>query len=269
MNKLNLEQPVPNTDEAKRLKTNYRSIPIDTSHPLFNEPLVPISDYNIAGQSYYSRPNAATITAIDQVPKAVYVRKSLAETLASINERLDNTEIEDFFHGSVELYAEEGTRLKKVQQALYEKYVPQLIRTQQPLLSDEEVLEVRNSLIAAPSTDALSPSPHATGGAIDVILRYKQPDLEYVANVEVPMGHFDGATVRTDPDYYEDSQEYHPLAKRNRRAFYACMTGIAFHTDTGLSVNPTEWWHWGRGDQLSAAVSGEPAYYSLAPVNER
>jgi hypothetical protein len=43
------------------------------------------------------------------------------------------------------------------------------------------------------------------------------------------------------------------------------MIGAAFGVDTGLVNNPTEWWHWGRGDQLSEKVRGdEVAYYSLA-----
>ncbi len=43
------------------------------------------------------------------------------------------------------------------------------------------------------------------------------------------------------------------------------MTGKAFGVDTGLVCNPTEWWHWGSGDQLAAKVRGDnEAYYSLA-----
>jgi len=43
------------------------------------------------------------------------------------------------------------------------------------------------------------------------------------------------------------------------------MTGAAFGIETGFQNNPTEWWHWGRGDQLSVRLAGQDtAVYSLA-----
>jgi len=85
----------------------------------------------------------------------------------------------------------------------------------------------------------------------------------------VEMGRTDGDTSkRANPDYYEMHSPHTPqevLALRNRRAFYAIMTGAAFAIDTGFQNNPTEWWHWGRGDQLSARMAGQvTAVYSLA-----
>ena len=82
-------------------------------------------------------------------------------------------------------------------------------------------------------------------------------------------GHTDGDTsIRANPDYNEQNQprnDQEQIAQRNRRAFHAIMTGAAFGVETELICNPTEWWHWGRGDQLSEQVrGGECAYYSLA-----
>jgi D-alanyl-D-alanine dipeptidase len=93
-------------------------------------------------------------------------------------------------------------------------------------------------------------------------------ELRFISGEKVDFGHTDGDTsLRVNPDYFESYEiktGADKLAQRNRRAFYAVMSGIAFGTETGLVCNPTEWWHWGRGGQLSARVSGqEPAYYSF------
>lgn len=127
-------------------------------------------------------------------------------------------------------------------------------------MTDEEVMRRVSDIIAIPSSDPKHPSPHATGGAFDITLRYKQTDLSFVPNSSIEMGHRDGEVgERINPDYFEYTKivtEVDAEAQRNRRAFYAIMTGAAFNAPTGFMNNPTEWWHWGRGDQLSARIDG-------------
>lgn len=261
--------PVPNMDKLRELKKGYNELPIDNSHPKFNEPLVDIADYGLAGQAYYSRPNAATDQPVPGVPKNMYLRQSVAQTLATINTSLRNPIFTDFFGGEVELYVEDALRPVSLQTRLHDELIPALLRDNHPEMSDEDIAERIKDLIAVPSSDPNKPSPHATGGALDIILRYKQGTTGYVEGSQVPMGHSDADTSdRILPDYYElhDPQtDEDKQAQRNRRAYYAIMSGQAFGTDTGLVCNPTEWWHWGSGDQLAAKVRGDSeAYYSLA-----
>jgi D-alanyl-D-alanine dipeptidase len=264
-----LLQPVPNMDGLRERKKGYNELPIDTSHPKFGEPVVNIADYGIAGQAYYSRPNAATEQAVPGVPTPLYLRQSVAETLTRINAALANPAISDFFGGEVELYVEDALRPVALQTQLHDDLIPALLRKNHPEISEEAVVDRRKDIIALPSSDPTRPSPHATGGALDIILRYKQPTLMFVGGSDVPVGHTDGETgERINPDYFEQNEpetDTDRIAQRNRRAYYAIMTGAAFGTDTGLVNNPTEWWHWGSGDQLSAKVRGDKAaYYSLA-----
>lgn len=264
-----LLQPVPNMDELRERKKGYNELPIDTTHPKFSEPVVDIADYGIAGQGYYSRPNAATGEAVPSAPTNLYLRKSVAETLATINTALQNPVLTEFFGGEVELYVEDALRPVSIQTRLHDELIPALLRKNHPDMSDDEVTERLKDIIAVPSADPNKPSPHATGGALDIILRYKQPNNGYVEGTNVHVGHTDGETgARINPDYFEQNEpqtEEDRIAQRNRRAYYAIMTGSAFGAATGLVNNPTEWWHWGMGDQLSAKVSGESAaYYSLA-----
>ena len=266
-----LLQPVPNMDELRGRKKGYNELPIDTSHPKFSEPVVDIADYGLAGQAYYSRPNAVTQEPVPGAPASLYVRKSVAETLAKINASLAQPAITGMFGGEVELYVEDALRPVSLQRHLHDDLIPALLRKNHPEMSDEEVAERIKDIIAMPSADPQKPTPHATGGALDVILRYKQTTPAFVEGSNVPVGHFDGETgARINPDYFEQvdlQTDEDRTAQRNRRAYYAIMTGAAFDVDTGFVNNPTEWWHWGSGDQLSAKVRGDQAaHYSLAEI---
>lgn len=269
-----LVRAVPIMDELRARKNNYSDLKIDTYHPKFNEPLVDIADYGLAGQAYYSRPNASTFDPVPEVPTNLYLRKSVAEALVTLNIGLRNPVFTEFFGGDVELYVEDALRPVTLQRRLYDIFMPELIRRNHPGISSEQVEKQLKDLIAVPSSDPLKPSPHATGGVFDVVLRYRQSSLGYVEGTQVPMGHVDADTgSRIFPDFFELNEPKTPddkIAQKNRRAYYAIMTGMAFGVDTGFVCNPTEWWHWGIGDQLSEKVRGNgPAYYSfIEPVSE-
>lgn len=266
-----LSQPIPNMDALRERKIGYSELPIDTTHPKFHEPIVDIAVYGIAGQAYYSRPNAATKDPVPGTPSRLLLRKSITETLANINAGLRHPSITEFFGGEVELYVEDALRPVSLQSRLHAELIPALLRKNHPDVDVTELMKRRDGIIAIPSTDPRKPSPHATGGTLDIILRYKQPAPNYVENVNVLMGHSDGDTGHTiNPDYFEQTEplsDADKMYQRNRRAFYCIMTGLVFSKDTGFINNPTEFWHWGRGDQLSEKVRGsDAAYYSLAEV---
>lgn len=266
-----LLQPIPDMTGLRVRKQGYNDLPIDTAQPKFSEPVVNIADYGIAGQAYYSRPNETTGEPVPGVPKTLYLRKSLAELIARINNSLASDAITQFFGGAVEFYVQDALRSVSLQANLHDKLIPALIRSQNPLLTDEEVASRVRDIIALPSVDPMHPSPHATGAAVDIVLRYTQPNPLYVLGCDVPMGHLGGDTSRRiEPDYFEHHEPHshdEHIAQRNRRAYYALLTGAAFSIKTGLVNNPTEWWHWGYGDQLAMKVSGKPAaLYSLVEL---
>lgn len=271
-NEAALLAPVPSMDNLRKRKKGYSKLPIDTTHPLFNEPVVDIADYGLAGQAYYSRPNATTRVPVPGVPPELYLRKHVAETLAAINTALLHSAVTQLFNGEVELYIEDALRPVSLQRRLHDELVPALLRRNHPDMSDEEIEKRVANIIAVPSTNPLAPSPHATGGAFDLTLRYRQASHGYVEACRVELGHTDGETsARINPDYFETALgSSNKLAQKHRRAFYAIMSGAAFGVDTGLTNNPTEWWHWGSGDQLSAKIRGDrSAYYSIAKPNAK
>lgn len=260
-----LVRPIPDMSTSLDKKQNYREHPIKSSPEFENEPLVNAWGYGLAAQSYYSRENEATTDPIPGVPKEVYIRQSLAETLAIVNSKLDNPIIAAFFGGEVELYIEEGIRDRAIQKKVREEYYPDLVRNDHPGITDTEVEARVDAQFAKPSESDESPAPHETGAAFDIILRYKQDSKEYVPDCKVPMGLKDGDTGDViTPDYYEHvsvltEKDEDSRIRNFRRAFYNIMTGSAFDMNTGFVVNPTELWHWSRHDQLAAKVSGQDA----------
>lgn len=231
-----LLRPIPDQQLAAERKAGYRHYPLLSSHDKNSETLVDIASYGVAGQSYYSRTNAAT-GPLPEVEAVVFLRSHIVKQLAEINHALNGSALAaEVFGGQVELYVQEGLRS----------------RTTQRLQS------------------AKSPSPHATGAAFDVTLRYIDPDLGYQAKRTIDMGHVRLSDNAAFPDFYETvnrrltSQE--EQAARHRRAFYWIMRGALLSTgDSGFMCNPTEWWHWSYGDQMWAALTEAPfAFYAAA-----
>lgn len=266
-----LQQPIPDYATARKIKSGFREYPILLSGPHVNEPLVDIADYGIAGQAYYSRPNAATDRPIPDVDAKIYVRKTIAEKLATINYELQKSAVvSELLGGKVELYIEEGYRDVKLQAKLYDEVFPRLIREQHPDWQEDKVLARRDELSGKPPADESSPpSPHATGAAVDVKLRYAQENTGYAVGFNVDMGHVSASTGNSaDPDYFEhlkNSNDDQREAQKNRRVFYWTMRGALTGDDSGFAVNPTEWWHWSYGDQMWAKLTNAPqAFYSYA-----
>ena len=266
------ETAIPDMTELRdaKMRIGYRDIPFAVSsgllHELRQEPLVDLASHGIAGQSYYSRRNATTGASIPGVDKPIYVRESVARKLADINAFLASPEVTKFFDGAVEVYVEEGLRSTDMQSSLYHQLIPNSIRRHNSDLQEDDIHKRRDEIIAKPSTTD-NPSPHATGGAIDIRLRVKPSPWtpDFVAGSFIDMGHIDGDTgPRNNPDYFEQTT---PLAdeditaQRNRRFLYNLLTAY------GFTVNPHEWWHFDYGDQLWAFVQnyqlGEKAVRAL------
>ena len=259
-----LSQPVPDQAGPLALKEGYRDYPLWSGHEFNDEPVVDISEFGIAGQSYYSRPNAATGEPVAGVNPTVYLRQSTAQRLADINTSLvqHRALMSEIFGGEVELYVEDGLRSRAMQHRLYEEVFPALIRDQNPGISDEAMADRRKQLIAAPRNDETSPSPHECG-AVDVTLRYTKPDQLYVAKSLIDLGHKDASVGPTaNPDHYEHIANPNARERRYRdlrRAYHWIMRGALLREgDSGLVVNPTEYWHWSHGDQMWAKLSGAP-----------
>jgi D-alanyl-D-alanine dipeptidase len=106
---------------------------------------------------------------------------------------------------------------------------------------------------AAPSVGDKAPSPHSTGGAIDLIIRWKGGDPLWMGSL------FDDASAIANTAYFEGAAAGASFsfsageARANRRLLYWLMV------DAGFASNPREWWHFSYGDQMWAQLTGAPA----------
>lgn len=140
----------------------------------------------------------------------------------------------------------DGWRPLSVQTQLYQS-LSQAITSANPDCSAEEVADLIRSFVSVPSISKESPSPHLTGGAVDVTLTDKN-------GMWLDMGsEFDAACDQSYTAYYEqitNPTDQESLIRSHRRMLYNAMTGA------GFSNLNSEWWHYDFGDQLWALSTG-------------
>jgi len=171
---------------------------------------------------------------------SVHLRTTVADRLEEAAEHLHKK--------LLRLGIVEGFRPQQVQRRLYEDYRG-MLRAEHPHASDD-VISAETALFAAPPDQF---APHATGGAVDVVLTDENGNL-------VDMGcRYDATPLESDDRCYTLHPDVHEEVRDRRMALIEAMTTVGF-------VNyPSEWWHWSYGDQYWAHHVGAPeALYGCA-----
>ena len=248
-------RPVPAFGAEAERKEGYRvNTPIDRQAAAAGEDCVDLRDIGVAGDNhYYCDCNPPYYFSVPGAVPNLWVRRSVADRLVRANGWLKSL--------GLELYVFDAWRPQAIQRHFHDVWFPDWLRRHRPELSDAERLEEVERYWAAPSQGENSPSPHSTGGAVDLTLRFigtRQP--LYMA------GMFDDLTENAHTDWLE-RREPHSMsdqeARSNRRLLYWTMR------EAGFANNPTEWWHYSHGDQMWARMTGEGAaiYGSCRPGN--
>ena len=172
-----------------------------------------------------------------------YVRQSIAHKLEQISQSLP---------AGLHLVVLDGWRPLTVQQRLREAFLLD-IQQRFPHLSEEEQQHTLNQFVAQPSSNPKRPSPHVTGGSVDVSICDADGNL-------LDMGSAFDAPV---DESWTSALESLPAsaAQQNRRLLYHSMISH------GFSNMPSEWWHFDFGNQLWALRTGkEWAVYGLVDI---
>ena len=135
----------------------------------------------------------------------------------------------------------DGWRPVAVQQALYAGYQA-LLRQQHPDWTAAVLDEATRRYVALPSTDPARPSPHLTGGTVDL-------SLLDAAGRPVEMGTaFDAFEPAAHTIYFERQlakqgtlPPHDQAALHHRRLLYHTLTRA------GFTNYPEEWWHYEHG----------------------
>lgn len=275
------DMTIPNYSELREGKPGYDTrYEIDIEHPLYHDPLVDPRDPEFGftdASSYYAKPNRMTGERLPGVPDAPLVRHDIAQRLAAADAFLRNDPgVREALGVPARLRIDDALRPYAVQKFAFEVAWPSIIKKLNPELTDEEVAAQLPDYCARPSTKP-TPTPHLTGGAVDVAL------VNLETNEQFDRGHTPGTVKGTAyPDFHEG---YHLLAGQSdienseqqaevapsqgvvvlgRRILHFAMTQVG-----GLWVNPQEIWHYGKGDPLSEYVSGSGhPYYGVAELPE-
>lgn len=238
-------KPIPSSAEANARKAGYRTtVAIDTRAAIANEPCVDVRTIGIAGANHYFTPHNPPyyVSVPGSIPE-LYLRQSVAAKLKNVNARLAPL--------GMELFLFDAWRPQAVQRYFHDDWFPRWLQARQPELKGQALVDEVEHYWAAPTSGAASPSPHSTGGAVDLTLIFSETRQPLFMG-----GMFDDVTE----DAWTDAFERKPIvsmsdaeAQANRRLLYWVMS------EAGFANNPTEWWHFSHGDQLWARLGGHPA----------
>jgi len=234
------DKPIPTPTSAR----GYRALPILFNGPHNSEPLVRTAEHGVAGRNYYASPrNPPYYGAVPGALDDIIVREGIARKLAAINTKLAEADLE--------LFLFDGWRPQAVQIHFHDVWLPAEIKRRKPGISDADLIAEVETYWSAPTTDPASPSPHATGGAVDLTIRWRGGEQLWMGSLfddASPLAHT--ARFETTAGDFSFSDEE---ARANRRLLYWLLREV------GFAANPTEWWHHSHGDQMWAVLTGAPA----------
>ena len=248
------ERPIPEQAAARAARKGFRSrIAIRRDNALFGEAMAEARDLGLKGENFYaSAKNPPYWLAVEGATEKLLLRQSVAEKLLRVNARCNEA--------GLELFLFDAWRPRAVQAFFHDVWMPRELQRRDPTLSGAALTEEVERYWSAPSADENSPAPHATGGAVDLTLRWKDGDSLWMGSL------FDDVTALANRDRFENlspdnfsfsDQE----ARANRRLLHWLMT------EEGFAGHPDEWWHFSWGDQMWAALHGAPhAHYGLATL---
>ncbi len=160
-------------------------------------------------------------------------------------------------HSTKQTYLRSGTaqRLHNVNALLPEDFSIFVFDGWRPLALQTELFEAAYGdadlppgFLASPSTELTLPSPHVSGGTVDLTLSYQGTPLA----LGTPFDNFDEDAAIMAFEHADS------IVRRLRRLLYSAMRHQEFVVYSG------EWWHYEYGTPRWAAITGRPGCYQIA-----
>jgi D-alanyl-D-alanine dipeptidase len=295
-------------NKVESLKNIYQELPIPIlpgvagwkEIPIYEcgEGLVPIGlltkyDQILTDPVYFGWTTVSPyeVNEIDGSLITMFVRERVAEKLDTISKSLPP---------NIRLVVLDAFRPLEVQQALYNQFISQL-QQEHSDWNIEQLSTETQKYVSLPSKDKTKPSPHNTGGAVDVCLVKLSPDImPHLTGLELEIKltkdaerkleleverwsviksggemleygtQFDLGDERAALDYFEKQKQKRNLtpmeieALKNRRWLYWIMK------KGGFEAYPDEWWHFNDNKtQMGTKTSGgDASEYGAAQLTE-
>lgn len=210
----------------------------------------------------------------------MFVRKEVAQQLKKAQSLLPE---------GMHLVVFDAYRTLEVQQSLYDNYF-NVLKKLHPAWNNDQLSAETQKYVSLPSTDPTRPSPHNTGGSVDVAI-FKLPDaiekeVQKIDQKLIILGNtdrveterlqikrftlieknkvildfgtkFDHGGIKASADYYEKlaAERYLTPKERdallNRRLLYKVMKAA------GFEAYQEEWWHYNsKKTQMGAKTAG-------------
>ncbi len=247
--RMRVDHQVPITSPAM-FASSYFDIPIDRNDLRGNEPLVPLESLGIKFENYYAKTdgqNPPFCRAIEGSRRDIWLRKSVAEKLARVNELLRPFE--------AELFVFDGHRTIACQQGLWDFYYGRA-QQENPGGSEQEHRQSVRAFIIDPfgfdENDSRTWPAHTNGAAVDLTLRDAVTGdlLEMGATIEV-----DADKPASAGDYFERELaaghiEEDDVRLQNRRLLNWAMTREGLLNETAKVF-----WHYDWGSQIYVRAS--------------
>jgi zinc D-Ala-D-Ala dipeptidase len=242
-------RPIPAQTGPKRLKQRYRDGLLVLRDRRSREPLVDIAEFGLAGRNHYGADiNPPYYQKIPGAIDRLLVRRGVGVRLQRVNRLLAKA--------GLELFLFDAWRPDAVQRFFHDTWMPEYLRRNRRFSSVAALRREVEKYWAAPTTDPNSPAPHATGGAVDLTLRWKHSaELLWMGSL------FDETSPLAELDHFEhktgaSGSVSDGEARANRRLLYWVMQQY------GFAANPAEWWHYGFGELMWSALLGtDHAFY--------
>lgn len=255
-------RPIGDLAAARAARRDFRRrIPIARDNALFAQAVVEARTVGLAGENFYAGArNPPYWRRAEGATEHLWLRAGVAERLARVNARAAEA--------GLELFLFDAWRPRSVQAYFHDVWMPAEIARRNPSLSGTALTEAVERYWSAPTEDADSPAPHATGAAVDLTLRWKEEGRGQGGQMLWMGSLFDDVTALAAADRFETLAADHFCfsdleAQANRRLLHWLMI------EEGFAGHPDEWWHFSWGDQMWAALTGAPAaHYGLAVIPE-
>jgi D-alanyl-D-alanine dipeptidase len=148
----------------------------------------------------------------------------------------------------------DGWRPVALQRVLYDDYREEIARSSGR--SGSALDSLVEMFVSAPSEEPLHPSPHLTGGAVDLTLATAD-------GTPIDMGGgFDELSARSATAFYDGGASADERVYAERRELLVTAMESAEFTNL-----PSEWWHFDFGDQFWGHLTQRDAVYGKADAS--